>query len=47
MTSTVVTPRFSSGEMNEIDRMVTLGVAKSRADLVRIATIFYIEKVKK
>jgi len=46
MTSAVVNPRFSEEELREIDYMVSKGKGKSRADYVRKATNFYVEKEK-
>jgi Predicted transcriptional regulators containing the CopG/Arc/MetJ DNA-binding domain and a metal-binding domain len=44
MTSFVVNPRFSKEEMESIEELVRNGTAKNRSDLVRKATIFYLQE---
>lgn len=39
-----IVPRFSLSEGEDIDNMVKSGICRSRADLVRKATIIFIEQ---
>lgn len=46
MVSIVISPRFSEGEIRDIDFKVANGEAKTRSDFVRKAVNFYMKAEK-
>ena len=45
VSNTIVAPRFTPGEIEVMNRLISRGYAKSRADLVRYATKQYCDQL--
>ena len=46
VSNTIISSRFTSKEVERIDRCVDEGIARSRADFIRISTLMYLGNSK-